>query len=370
MPKRKLLLLSISTGAGHVRAAEALRETANRLHGDTIDVSHIDIATFLTRSERRAVIDFYELMATKLPDVWGFFYDVTDHPKRSVMLRKLFVYLHRKSVDRLATAIRTFAPDHILHTHPLPAMFLTQNPPPLLPQATPMSIVVTDYDFHTFWLVPDLSHYFVATDKMKWKMVRGGIDEHRVIVSGIPIHPMFREEKSTSALQKKYHSQGGQKHVLILSGGYGMMQSDKIVKALFASPEPLMITVIAGKNKKLEEKLRHLIPPPHITLAIVGWTDTIDEYLRIADVVVTKTGGLTTTECVALKKPVIAVAPIPGQEEYNIRYLQEQGYGVLASTVSDLIYFVEQGPQIVAPGYEKKMDFNLDSSKDILETIF
>ena len=149
-------------------------------------------------------------------------------------------------------------------------------------------------------------------------------------------------EKPVAELRRKYNLLPEKFTLLILYGGKGFIDISNMIKILFDYKKPLQIIAIAGKNKNLEEKLNHLSIPAHISLAVVGWTDKIDEYMRVADVIVSKPGGLTTTECLVLGKPLIAIFPIPGQEEYNARFILENNSGVVAQTTSDLIYYLDK----------------------------
>jgi processive 1,2-diacylglycerol beta-glucosyltransferase len=210
--------------------------------------------------------------------------------------------------------------------------------------------VVTDFNLHEWWVVPNTQQYFVATDKMAWQLRQRGIEN--IIVSGIPIMPAFDMPKDVGELQRKYHCDSDKKTVLILSGGHGLVKIDRILESLAKSSTPLTLISIAGNNERLKRKLQGIVMPSHISSQVVGWTDNIDEYMRIADVVVTKPGGITTSECIALQKPMILVRPIPGQEECNSDHVLESGYGVLARTAADIDYALTLSTRAIAPGYD------------------
>jgi processive 1,2-diacylglycerol beta-glucosyltransferase len=180
--------------------------------------------------------------------------------------------------------------------------------------------------------------------------------------------PAFSETKSVPELRQKYDIAPDAFTVLLLSGGHGLVKIDHILEAVADSDIPMTIVSIAGNNERLRKKLAKISLPPHITSRVVGWTDAIDEYMRLSDVVITKPGGVTTSECIALQKPMIIIRPIPGQEECNSDYILESGYGVLARTIADIHYALSQRPDAIAPGYTKAIR-SVPAAEQIARTI-
>jgi processive 1,2-diacylglycerol beta-glucosyltransferase len=127
---------------------------------------------------------------------------------------------------------------------------------------------MTDYHSHNLQLSPNISQYFVSTEKMKWRLTHAEIPEKNVVVSGIPIDPEFYKKKSLDELKIKYSLNGDSKNILILSGGQGLVDIDKIIHSLFESKKSL--TIYAGNNEKLKNKLDGASPP---LLCTIGWTD-------------------------------------------------------------------------------------------------
>ena len=284
---KKILILSASTGAGHVRAAEALLATVKKYAPDA-EVRHIDIAHLLSRPARTLIVESYNKLAGRFPNAWEFLYKKTQE-KKSLQQAAFFPNLiHRIDGTPIQKIVDQFQPDIIVSTHFLPALFLKTK--------TPIATVITDYGIHPFWLLGHSNAYFVSTDDMKQDMVAAGVSPVAIHVSGIPIHPSFYEKK----IQKEALAE---KVILVLSGGYGSKRTDHIVQTLFRLQEPATIISIAGKNKRLEQMLSRLTPPAHIHHRVIGWTDAIQDSMRIADVIIGKPGGLTVTECIALKKP-------------------------------------------------------------------
>jgi len=336
----RLLIVSVSTGAGHVRAGEALLKSAERDFPE-LKASHIDMMDYVNVAVKKTLLESYELMATQLPELWRFVYKKTDRPQTSWIVRSGSKLLNRGAAGRFLEYVASLEPDQILCTHFLPAHALLEAPAKYR-LSMPVSILMTDYDKHDLLTTPGLHNYFVATEKMRWKMQASGIPSESITVSGIPVDPVFYQTKDLSALRSQYQIPGDKTVILILSGGQGLAKLDAIVTTLFTSTQSIHVIAIAGSNQKLRDKLGALRPPAHITFTHVGWTDQIDEYMRLADVIITKPGGLSATECMALSKPMILISPIPGQEEHNAEYILEHGFGVIAHAPDDLLYYVEK----------------------------
>lgn len=338
--KKRVLIVSVSAGAGHVRAAEALKKTAD-LYFPDIEAIHIDMMDYVSAPMRMAVTDSYDLIMKKAPELWQFLYDKTNSFTVSNRFETLTTLINQINSAKFYAFVADRKPDAIICTNFLPASALMGAPKKYNIHA-PLSIVMTDYDKHALLLTPGLQHYFVSTEKMKWKMMQNSIEEKRIVVSGIPVDPVFYEKKSVDDLKKKYTIPLHKKIILVLSGGQGMTESDKIIEVLYDIAKSAVIIAVAGRNKKLEGALKKLTPPQNVDLKIIGWTDAMDEYMRIADVIITKPGGMTTTECMALGKPIIAIEPIAGQEEANALYILENNLGRVALSHEDVGFYVNE----------------------------
>jgi processive 1,2-diacylglycerol beta-glucosyltransferase len=361
MPKQKrFLILSASTGAGHVRAGEAIELWGKRIAPDAV-IEHIDIASLLSRPTRKLLVDSYNAIAARSPSLWGAFYHATNAEMAARTAGIFPKILHRLDESPVERAVAEFQPDQIIATHFFPGLFLKRT--------APIATVVTDYRLHEFWLSGNPEHFFVGTPHMQNALFERGIDTSRVTVAPIPIHPSFSEKKSIDALKITHGIPKNAKVILVLSGGYGLIRTDRIVETLLQSREPLAIIAIAGKNTGLKNRLNLLLPPPHISLSIVGWTDALDEYMRMADIIIGKPGGLTTTEAIALGKPFIAVDPIPGHEDANVALIETHGYGVLARDISHLLSLIQKSPNDIAPGYKNSPPDWADGGKTIWGTI-
>ena len=337
---KKLLIVSWSAGAGHVRAAEAI-EKAAAVKYPNLEAQHIDLADYISLPMKKAIIDSYDIIVKRVPELWGFLYGKINSRKGADRLTKLTKQLKQANSLKFRKFVSAYKPDAIICTHFL-ATDILLSAKKRWSISQPISTLITDYDIHNLWFVPGTKYYFVATEKMKQKMIQQRITSAKnIVVSGIPVDPIFYKTKSTALLKKKHKIPTNKRVVLVLSGGQGLAKSSKIVKTLLKINLPMTIVAIAGNNKRLENALKKINPPKHIKFFPVGWTDKIDEYMRMADTIISKPGGITTSECIALKKPMIIIDPIPGQEDHNADHLLTYGLGVIARSPEDLEYFVK-----------------------------
>ncbi len=348
---KTILLLSASTGSGHTRAAEALTETAKADYPD-LNVVHIDVLDYVSSPVKKAIFHSYDVMIKQIPELWSLLYKRSDNPKLMKRLRALTKKINSFNATKLYDYVEELQPDYILATHFYGAQLIFSAPAKRQPMPK-VGLVMTDYEKHAFLQMPGLDHYFVSTDRMKAKFERLGIQTKRIDVTGIPVSPLFTEQCTTSSARKDLQLPD-KKTMLLLSGGQGMANIDTLCEALATSEEPLSLIAVAGKNKRLKTKLEQIQSADLVSISVLGWTDQIHKYIAAADVVITKPGGLTTSECIAMQKPILATSPIPGQEKHNAEYIIENQYGHVIHSVDDLMYYTAMAPSRIAPGYQTK----------------
>jgi len=318
---------------GHVRAAEALLASLKITHPN-IEARHIDLMDYLSPIAKYFYFKSYGFMAKKAPWLWGAIYRATQTPKGAGRFNQLTKLNKIIGSKKFLKFVANYRPDYILCTHFTPADLLA-NFSGKYNITNKIGQVITDYATHPLHFSSAQEDYFVATETMKKQMIDLGADTELVTVSGIPIDPIFYENKSVTNLKNAYRLDNNKKTLLFLAGGCGFAKIDQLIQYLFQQKSPFNIIAIAGKNQQLYQALQKLTPPPETNFQTIAWTDTIDEYIRMADIVITKSGGITISECLYLQKPMIIIDPVPGVEEYNLKFLEDNGYGVGRKTVDD-----------------------------------
>ncbi|MBT4153144.1 MAG: hypothetical protein HOE53_00680 [Candidatus Magasanikbacteria bacterium] len=350
MKKKKVLIVSVSAGSGHVRAAQAIEQAAAAF--PNAKVQHIDMMDYVSAPLKTTIVDVYEQLIKRAPQLWRYLYDKADETNRMNQFYSLSKSVNRVNARAFYAFVSSFKPDHVICTHSFPAQVLRQAKDPEL-HGVPVSLVVTDYGLHRFWIVSDVAQYFVATKKIAWELQQHGVNKKSIVVSGIPVDAAFAKR----ANQKQMRTTLGlpeKKTVLIMGGGVGSVQMDDIVSLLRDQKDskPLHVIAIAGKNEKLLKRLRaqEKIKSP-VSISAFGWSNNIAEFMEAADIVVTKSGGLTTSECIARKRMMVVVEPVPGQEERNAEFILEHGLGLVARSAADLLYALTQKKEY-APTYK------------------
>ena len=338
----RLLILSASAGHGHVRAAQALEATARTLPRPPDRVEHVDALAHVAGGFRRVYSDLYGHLVDRHPGLWSYLHQKTDTTPHDATSQRLRRAVERLSSGKLMRVIRAARPDAIVCTHFLPAELLMRETDRQR-IACPVWLQVTDYDLHNMWLVPGMAGYFAATDEVAHRMRVRGLPPERIHVSGIPVAPAFARpqapELDRAACRSALGLAVGKPVVLIVSSGHGVGDLPTIARSVLAAGD-LQVIVVAGRNEAARGPLDALAREHDGRLLSLGFTDIMHTLMAAADLVVTKPGGLTVSECLALGRPMLLVAPIPGQEEHNAGFLMEQGAAWLAYDGIGLAYKV------------------------------
>ncbi len=328
MAKKKILLLSVSAGAGHMRAAEAIRAYANTPEYDVV-ATHLDVMNFVTAGFRKLYTDFYIKLVNKAPTLWGYLYQITNEAEADSTLQKLRRGLERLNTQPLLKEIASFQPDAIICTHFMPAELLSR----MLHKGTlacPVWVQVTDFDLHRMWVHEHMTGYFAANDEVAFRMRAQGIAASAIFVTGIPIMPAFAQPLDRAECAREFGLDPQRTTILLMGGGAGLGSLDTIAERLLALEANFQLIVLAGKNTQALSALQSLAEKYPGRLLPQGFTDQVERLMACADLVITKPGGLTSSECLALDLPMIVNAPIPGQEERNADFLLEQGVALKA----------------------------------------
>lgn len=336
---KKLLILSVSAGAGHMRAAEAVKAYAAQ-HPGGVQAVHIDVMTLVPDAFRRIYADSYIKLVEGHPALWGYLYKKTDTVASTAPLSRLRRSIERLNTRQLQDVIAAEAPDHILCTHFLPAELLAHaiGKGRTMP---PVWVQVTDFDLHKMWVQKHMAGYFVASPEIAFRLRQRGIAAELIHVTGIPIMPVFASRPDRAVCARELGIRADLPTFLMMSGGLGLAGMYDAVSRLMQIEGDFQVIALAGRNKRLLTQLTTLAVDYPGKLFPHGFTTTIERLMACADVAVTKPGGLTTSECLATSLPMIVVSPIPGQEEHNADFLLEQGVALKAYDADGLDWRVQ-----------------------------
>lgn len=334
MGTTKLLFVSASAGNGHTRAAEALR-----LHALAADVTatHIDILQFVSPLLRTIYTTVYTALVKHAPALWRYVYASTHHAKMAGRRHALRRWAERASSARFVREIERIAPDAIVCTHFLAADLLSQ----LAANGRlrcPVWVQVTDFDLHRIWVHQHMAGYFAPNDEVAFRLRAHGIAAARIHMTGIPLMPAFSARADRQECARELGVLPFRMTVLLMGGGAGFGTVTCIAERLLGAHADLQIIALAGRDQAALAALRKLAARYPGRLSPQPHTDKIERLMACADIVVTKPGGLTTSESLALGLPMIVIAPIPGQEEHNANFVLERGAALKAFDLLTLEY--------------------------------
>jgi processive 1,2-diacylglycerol beta-glucosyltransferase len=342
---KKILLLSASAGAGHIRAAQAIEKAFAEIGeatGERREVQHLDILNYTNKVFRHLYSKAYIDLVNKMPEVPGWFYDKLDKPWKNERRRLALDKLNTRPLVKL---LREYHPDLIVCTHFLPAEIVSW-----LKAKERLSsrqvIIVTDFDVHAMWLVHHYEHYYVANDEARVYLEALGITPEKITVSGIPIDPVFGRLKDKQEMRAKHGLAPDRTTILLSAGGFGVGSVDALIAAMMPLKHRAQIVAICGRNEELKQRLTRqaarLKEDATVTVKPFGYTNEMDELMTASDIVLGKPGGLTTSEALAKGLAFVIVNPIPGQEERNSDHLLEAGVGIRSNNLPTLAYKLDR----------------------------
>jgi len=329
---KKVLLVSCAAGSGHLKAAEALFLTLQHKNPE-ITVEHIDLIQYTGPFTRLFIAESYDWLIKNCPKIYGYIYLLSNNPI-FLKLLQLISPLLRLDGKKFSEKIINFNPDLIVSTYFLPPFFLPKN------YKTPLDVVMTDYQYHYAWLSPGIRNIFVTHADIKEAIQDK--TKANIIVSGLPLRPDFFINKNIEEIKQKIGINNNQHTILIMPCNSGKIRVEELIKKIINNTDnKLNVLAIAGKNnRKLYRKIKEL-PAGKNNLITFDFYEKTDELMRISDLIITKAGGLTISECLHLKKPMILVNSIPGQEEHNIKFLEKNNYGLKLNSLENLNEYID-----------------------------
>ncbi|MBA2338980.1 MAG: glycosyltransferase [Pyrinomonadaceae bacterium] len=337
---KKVLVLSASAGAGHIRAAQAVVRAFVEMNAAE-EVQHIDVLQYTNKIFRHLYSKAYIEMVNKTPELLGWLYDALDTPWKNEHRRLALDKLNTRPFVRM---LREQKPDFIVCTHFLPAEIVSWLKAKEHINSR-QAIVVTDFDVHAMWLCHHYEHYFVALDETRVHLEKLGIPPAKITVSGIPIDPVFAERKDKLEMRRKHKLAEDKWTILLSAGGFGVGPVEHIMQALLDLEHEAQVIVLCGRNVELRERIENLRGVSHheskVTIKALGYTTEMDELMSASDMLLGKPGGLTTSEALAKELALVIVNPIPGQEERNSDHLLEEGAGVRCNNLPALAFKID-----------------------------
>lgn len=328
----KVLLLTVTTGQGHNQAAKSLCECFEE-YG--IDNMYLDVFEYIN-PVLKEVLSYGYLMSTKrfsklYGKVYGIVEQATDKERHMLKITSNIM------AKKLVGFIDEYKPDMIVCTHVFSALLITAIKHKISDSIKTAGIV-TDYTIHPLWEHTDIDYYITASELLNNQAEKKGIPAEKLCPIGIPIKPEFAE-RTEKREARRILGLEDKRTVLVMSGSMGYGKVENIIDDLDRSSLNFQIVAICGYNEKLYRRLEK--KKTRKTLVSLSFTGKVNLYMDACDCVVTKPGGLTTSEALAKGVPMIMINPIPGQEDRNVEFLLNNGAALKVSktfTVDDAVY--------------------------------
>ena len=327
----KLLILYVSAGNGHRRAAEAVAAAAAaQQHVAVVR----DVLDFVPALFRKTYATGYLNLVRSAPELWGYLFAQTDRKAHRPTERRVRTVFNKLNALSFYKFLRAEQPDAVICTHFLP-LELIGSLPPHRRHNLPLFGLVTDYAAHALWYCDSVNAYYVGNEEVRRQLRRRGQPATAIVISGIPVLPEFSKRTTPGAGREKLGLRTDLPAVLLLSGSYGVGPTLDLLRACLAEPPPCQFIIVAGKNSELETAARAATAGGALPVTVLGFVDNIFDYMDAADLIISKPGGLTCAEALAKGRPLVIVEPLPGQEQRNAEWLLENGAAVRLHETAD-----------------------------------
>ena len=328
------LIFSVSIGNGHDQVADNLKNAIMAIDSNN-KVKIINILKFISPILDKVILESYLNILRFYPKAWGKIYEKTNTSDPAIDINDV---TNRLLTGKLRNTIYNFFPDVILCTHSFPASIIAnlKNKNKI---NYPIITIITDYNIHSSWINEGTDYYVIPHESLAYNMEEYSIPKEKILAFGIPIKEAFSYELNKHEIIEKLNL-FNKRTILVMGGGLGLGEINSIVKELDSKFDNIQIIAVAGKNTRLENKLKKY--KSKNKLIVFGFVSNMNELLEVSDCVISKPGGVSTAEILAKKKPLIIFAPLPGQESENTEFLLNFGVAVTTPEVKKIPLMIKQ----------------------------
>lgn len=333
MKKEQILILCSNFGDGHLQAAQAILE-ATRLHKPHVETAVFDFMKW-THPFIHSIGRYVFIQGVKqFPSFYSYLYHKThDINSFSLILKKLNFF----GIRRMLKLLQEIQPSVVVSTFPLAAGTMSVLKSDGLTKV-PTVTIITDHTDHSYWIYPNTDQYIVGSNLVRQGLKRFDIADSQIAVTGIPIRPEFCKSYHRHFLKEKYGFHPTLPIVLWMGGGCGLI-GDRLstLRTLESLSQQMQLIIVCGHNNKLRQQLTEGTKHSKHRILLTGYINYVHELMAFSDILITKPGGLTTSEAIALELPMLLYQSLPGQEQDNARFLLEAGVAMQAENITDLI---------------------------------
>jgi processive 1,2-diacylglycerol beta-glucosyltransferase len=327
-----VIFLSASYGGGHQQASLALANALD-ICQDKLNTEIVDFMELISPLINRLTRFTYTKSVRNTPGLYGYFYRVTDSLKLDTLMEK---HLTNVSLEKVLDFLAERSPQLVVATFPMAAGVISYIKRQGL-LTTPLVTVITDNTAHSQWVHPETDFYLVGSEQVRQGLIYQGVPDPKIIVTGIPIDLKFSRTPPKETLYAKFGLRPEIPVILVMTGAVGMLRGiPALCQVLDELPFPLQVLVITGKDKGLYQHLIEQKGRFNKLFKVYQFVENVEEFMAVSDLLITKAGGLTISEALAVGLPMLIYRPIPGQEAENTRYLLEAGAALAVYDLKEL----------------------------------
>jgi len=329
--KRRILLMYITRVSGHRQATVAIQQ-ALKQYNPNIEAPMVNGFGYTYPILEKIVHQTYMSVIKRTPMVWDFLYDNPKIVKNSHSVKN---FLHKTSQKKIDKLFQRYKPDTVICTQAFPCGMIADYK-----MARKLNIkligVLTDFAPHSFWINEGVDYYIVPSLEAKERFMKKGVHPDSIKVYGIPMRAKFALQLNKEPIAAKLGLNPHMQTIVIMGGGQGLGPIKAIVRSLIKVNMDFQIIVLAGVNKKILKSLKRYTKKSNKKILIFEFANNVDELMEMATMIITKPGGITTSECLAKGLPMVIVNPIPGQEMRNTDFLIKKGIGIRIDDTNDV----------------------------------
>ncbi|MBU1727001.1 MAG: hypothetical protein KJ880_05175 [Candidatus Omnitrophica bacterium] len=338
--RAKVFIVYASAGAGHLKAAQAIYDCLKK-RGCPADIRLVDILDETNFWFSESYTFGYRFLVNHAIFLWRFCFLTTYAKALRIITRPIAMILNRFSSKKFSQYLVKENPDVIVSTHFVPSEIASILKKKKKIKSFVVS-VITDYGVHPYWISPGTDLYIAGSSVTLEKIVHEGVPRERIKALGIPVNEKFLKKFNKNALCEKFGIRCDGFTVLLLTGSFGIGPVEEMVELLQGK---VQILAVCARNRGLYEKLQRR---NFDNCRAFGFVDNIEELMAVSDMIITKPGGISISEALAMDLYPIFISPIPGQETENVEVMARYGVGILAKdidSVEELVLGLKDDPE-------------------------
>ncbi len=337
MQPKRIILMYISEVSGHRSATMAI-EKAVKILSPKSEILNINAFNYTNPISEKIVNSIYMGVIKNTPKLWDYLYD---NPRVVKGLERLKKLVHNSNSPKFKKLFDKFNPDLVVCTQAFPCGMVADFKK-TYGSGLPLVAVLTDFIPHSYWVYDGVDYYITPSEEVSERLAKKGVPVQKMRSFGIPFDPKFNQKLNRQEIFRKMRLDPLKPVILIMGGGQGLGPIKTIVKSLESLKIDIQELIIAGTNKKLYRSLKRKIKKYKRNIHLFGFVNNINELMSIATLIISKPGGVTTAEALALRLPMVIVKPIPGQEANNTDFLTRKQAAVKLEDPKKINLVVEE----------------------------